>query len=235
MLPDTDCIFFRFSVVASPCSKGCVTVLSISSGVAPGYVVITTTYGKSMLGSRSGVIPRTDTIPSAIMITTTTNIVIGFFTLNFGIIFLFSLLIGVKFMNELICACNASFAFVLIYMKHLLCKLCPILVLNVTASYFENPLQFLYAFYFFKRFSVIRKLCQRKSPILGTIEVIITPPLFLQRLLNPRIAPALICAFVLHRRFNVLVMVKISDFGNHRGYYNIKFFSILFYSVVFEL
>ena len=81
-----DCILFRFSTVASPCSRGFVTEVSTSLGVAPGYVVITTTYGRSMLGIRSGVIPSRETTPSAIIITITTKTVIGFFTLYFGIL-----------------------------------------------------------------------------------------------------------------------------------------------------
>ena len=83
-------MFFKLSTVARLCSRGLVTVASTSSGVAPGYVVITTTYGRSMLGSRSGVIPSTDTIPSAITMTTTTKTVNGFFTLNLSI-YLFAL------------------------------------------------------------------------------------------------------------------------------------------------
>ena len=74
-----------FSSVAIACSSGRVIVVSTRSGVAPGYVVMMTTYGKSMFGSRSGVIRVKATAPSTSTAMTATNMVSGFFTLNFDI------------------------------------------------------------------------------------------------------------------------------------------------------
>ena len=68
-------------------SIGVVTVVSIFSGDAPGYVVNTTTYGKSMLGNRSVFIFINEITPSIITKITDTKIVNGLLTLNFDNIF----------------------------------------------------------------------------------------------------------------------------------------------------
>ena len=76
-----DMLFMLFSV-AMLCSTGFVTTVSTCSGLAPAYVVTTTTYGRFTSGSRSGVMRVNATTPKRITSTTATNIVSGFLTLN---------------------------------------------------------------------------------------------------------------------------------------------------------
>ena len=74
-------------MVAIEDSTGFVTTISTVSGLAPGYVVITITYGKLILGKRSVVIFINETKPKIITIITATNTVYGFLTLPFDNIF----------------------------------------------------------------------------------------------------------------------------------------------------
>ena len=76
-------IFFIPLVVAKVFSKGLVTPVSTFSGLAPGYVVITITYGKFKLGNKSVVIFVNEIPPNNNIIITATTTVNGFFTLNF--------------------------------------------------------------------------------------------------------------------------------------------------------
>ena len=69
--------------VASCCSIGLVISDSASSGLAPGYVVMTITYGVLIFGNRSGVILVRAITPNTMTMTTATNIVNGFLMLNF--------------------------------------------------------------------------------------------------------------------------------------------------------
>ena len=72
---ETELTFLMPPVVPSTASNGFVTVVSIFSGLAPGYVVITTTYGSSMAGKRSVVMPVNEITPSTSTSTTATSTV----------------------------------------------------------------------------------------------------------------------------------------------------------------
>jgi hypothetical protein len=69
--------------VAIEASTGFVTTISTVSGLAPGYGVITMTYGRLILGKRSVDILVKDTTPRTITKITATRTVYGFLTLNF--------------------------------------------------------------------------------------------------------------------------------------------------------
>ena len=80
-------MFSILLTVAIACSTGFVTTVSTSSGLAPGYVVITNAYGRLIFGKRSVVIFIKDTTPRINTSTIPTITVYGFFTLNFDNIY----------------------------------------------------------------------------------------------------------------------------------------------------
>ena len=75
LLFDTDDTSFMLLILAIACSTGFVTADSTSSGLAPGYVVMTIAYGNSISGKRSVLILRNDKNPKTSISTTATNTV----------------------------------------------------------------------------------------------------------------------------------------------------------------